>query len=286
MYDYQQATSRNIGWVTEPEQQALRGKKVAIAGLGGVGGAHAITLARLGVGRFALSDFDEYEIHNFNRQIGANMATIGHPKLDVIREQVLSINPEAIIEVFPEGIGADNVDQFLTATDLYVDSLDFFVMAARKTVFRACHRKQIPAITAAPLGMGCAFLAFTPQSMSFDDYFGFEGLSERDQLIRFLVGLAPTVWQRHYLVDDSTADFDRHKGPSTPMAVDLCAGIAGTNALKLLLGRGDVVMAPKGMHVDAYLNRSTVTWRPGGYKNPLQKAAFLIAKKVLSKQKG
>ena len=69
--------------------------------------------------------------------------------------------------------------------------------------------------------------------MSFDDYFGFEGLSERDQLIRFLVGLAPTVWQRHYLVDESAADFDNHKGPSTPMAVDLCAGIAGTNALKL-----------------------------------------------------
>ncbi|RDE24792.1 ThiF family adenylyltransferase [Motiliproteus coralliicola] len=283
MYDYQLATSRNIGWVTESEQQLLKNKRVAIAGLGGVGGAHAIMLARLGVGRFHLSDFDEYEIHNFNRQIGANMQTIGRPKLDVIREQVLSINPEAEIRVFPEGIGAENVEQFLDGVDLYVDSLDFFVMEARKTVFRACHQRQLPAITAAPLGMGCAFLAFTPDSMSFDDYFGFEGLSERDQLIRFLVGLAPTVWQRHYLVDKSTADFDSQKGPSTPMAVDLCAGIAGTNALKLLLGRGTVVKAPKGMHVDAYLNRSKVTWRPGGYRNPLQQVAFAVARKVVGK---
>ena len=143
----------------KPSRSSLRSSRVAIAGLGGVGGAHAVTLARLGVGKFHLSDFDEYEIHNFNRQIGANMQTIGRPKLDVIREQVLSINPEAEISTFPEGVNADNVEQFLDGVDLYVDSLDFFVMEARKTVFRACHRNQIPAITAAPLGMGCAFLA-------------------------------------------------------------------------------------------------------------------------------
>ena len=50
MFDYAQAFSRNIGWVTRDEQQRLRGKRVAIAGLGGVGGVHLLTLARLGVG--------------------------------------------------------------------------------------------------------------------------------------------------------------------------------------------------------------------------------------------
>tara|TARA_R110001583_G_scaffold188249_1_gene350279 strand:+ start:1995 stop:2843 length:849 start_codon:yes stop_codon:yes gene_type:complete len=281
MYDYRLATSRNIGWITEAEQEQLKHKRVAIAGLGGVGGAHAITLARLGVSRFHLSDFDEYEIHNFNRQIGATMQTLGRPKLDVISELILNINPEAEIVGFPEGINAENVDVFLTGIDLYVDSLDFFVMEARKTVFRACHRLRVSAITAAPLGMGCAFLAFTPDSMSFDDYFRLEGLSEKDQLIRFLIGLAPTVWQRHYLVDDSTADFDQHKGPSTVMAVDLCAGIACVNALKLLLGRGKVVLAPRGLHVDAYLNRGRVTYRPWGNANPMQRIAFWVAKRVI-----
>ena len=47
-FSYDEAFSRNIGWVTEAEQQALRGKRVAIAGLGGVGGVHFLTLARLG----------------------------------------------------------------------------------------------------------------------------------------------------------------------------------------------------------------------------------------------
>ena len=51
-FAYSTAFSRNIGWVTMAEQEALRGKRIAIAGLGGVGGSHLLTLARLGVGHF------------------------------------------------------------------------------------------------------------------------------------------------------------------------------------------------------------------------------------------
>src|SRR3954467_6277338 len=55
-FDYDEAFSRNIGWVTEWEQQILRTKRVAIAGMGGVGGLHLLTLARLGIGAFHISD--------------------------------------------------------------------------------------------------------------------------------------------------------------------------------------------------------------------------------------
>ncbi len=283
MYNYDAAVSRNIGWVTQDEQQVLRNKRIAIAGLGGVGGAHLITLARLGISNFHISDFDTFEVHNFNRQDGAFMSTIDREKLEVMKERTLDINPEANVKSFPEGINEDNIDAFLESVDLYVDSLDFFALEARKLVFRKCEEKGIPAITAAPLGLGCAFLAFLPGSMSFEQYFRLEGLSEKDQLIKFLVGLAPTMWQRHYLVDDSTADFDAKKGPSMPMSVDLCAGIIGTNSLKILLNRGKVVRAPNGLHFDAYLNKYAVTRRWGGNKNPLQLLSFMIAKKILSK---
>ena len=70
-FNYDEAFSRNIGWVTEAEQQSLRGKRVAIAGLGGVGGVHLLTLARLGIGRFAIADLDRFDLVNFNRQVGA-----------------------------------------------------------------------------------------------------------------------------------------------------------------------------------------------------------------------
>ncbi|PID43541.1 MAG: hypothetical protein CSB48_05620 [Proteobacteria bacterium] len=281
MYCYDEAISRNIGWVTEKEQKVLRGKKVAIAGLGGVGGAHLITLSRLGVSNFMISDFDDFEVHNFNRQEGANVSTIHRPKIDVMRERALDVNPESNIEGFPDGISEANIDAFFSGVDLYVDSLDFFALSARKLAFKKCEEKGIPAITAAPLGMGCAFLAFLPGEMTFEDYFKLDGCTEEEQLIRFLIGLSPSMLQRNYLVDMTRADFKAKKGPSTPMAVDLCAGIAGTNALKILLGRGDVVKAPRGLHFDAYKNKLVTTWRPGGNSHPLQKVAFLIAKKML-----
>ena len=81
MFDYQSAFSRNIGWVTEAEQARLQNTQVAIGGLGGVGGVHLLTLARLGVGKFSIADFDVFDIVNFNRQVGALVSTIGQSKI-------------------------------------------------------------------------------------------------------------------------------------------------------------------------------------------------------------
>ena len=58
-FDYHEAFSRNLGWVTETEQEVLRNKRIAIAGMGGVGGSHLLTLTRLGIGAFNLADFEK-----------------------------------------------------------------------------------------------------------------------------------------------------------------------------------------------------------------------------------
>src|SRR3954451_14653210 len=112
-FDYDEAFSRNIGWVTEWEQQILRTKRVAIAGMGGVGGLHLLTLARLGIGAFNISDMDVFETVNFNRQVGASIGTLGRPKVDVMAGMALDINPTAEIRRFPNGINDDNIDDFL-----------------------------------------------------------------------------------------------------------------------------------------------------------------------------
>src|SRR3954449_130001 len=104
MFSYPQAFERNLGWITEAEQQVLRGKRVAIAGMGGVGGAHLLTLTRLGIGNFHIADFDHFEVHNFNRQVGATMQSVGRPKVDVMAEMAMSINPELDVRRFPEGV--------------------------------------------------------------------------------------------------------------------------------------------------------------------------------------
>ncbi len=269
-FDYDKAFSRNIGWLTLDEQARLRGKRAAIAGLGAVGGAHLLTLARLGVANFNIGDFDRFEIHNFNRQTGASMPTIGRPKIDVMAEMAAEINPEVDIRRFPDGITAANLDDFLRDVDVYVDSIDFFAIEARRRVFAECHARGIPALTAAPLGMGVSMLLFDPKGMSFEDYFRLEGCDVQEQYARFIAGLSPAMQQRHYLVAPEAVNFQERRGPSTKMACDLCAGVMGTEVLKVLLGRGRTRPAPWAMQFDAYRQKLRFTWRPFGNANPLQ----------------
>ncbi len=283
-FDYREAFSRNIGWITETEQELLKQKRIAIAGLGGVGGGHLLTLARLGIGRFNISDLDIFELANFNRQAGASIGHIDRSKVDALTEMALDINPELDLNIFPKGIQSDNIDLFLEDVDLYVDALDFFAVDVRRAIFAACADKGIPAITAAPLGMGVALLCFLPGKMTFEEYFRMEGQPEKEQLARFLIGLSPGMLQMPYLVDDSKVDFDNKKGPSTIMACELCAGVAATNALKVLLARGIVPTAPWGLHFDAYRNKLKRTWRPGGNRNPIQWLALKIVRSKLNNE--
>lgn len=270
VFDYNRAFSRNIGWVTRPEQEKLRRARVAIAGMGGVGGAHLLALVRLGISHFHISDFDEFDVHNINRQAGAYMPHMGRKKLDVMAEMALNISPELDIKRFPEGVQPDNVDLFLKDVDVYVDGLDFFALPARRMVFAKCREKGIQVITCAPLAMGVALLYFDPQGMSAEDYFKWEGQPEQEQYARFIAGLSPAMMQRNYLVEPDGLSFNERRGPSTTMACELCAGVMGTMVLKLVLGRGAVRAAPWGMHFDAYHQKLKHTWRPGGNSNPLQ----------------
>ena len=280
-FDYDLAFSRNIGWVTESEQAKLKKSRVAIAGLGGVGGAHLLTLTRLGISHFNIADFDDFDVHNLNRQAGAFMPFMGQPKIDTVAKLARDINLDVDLRLFPQGVTPENVDEFLRDVDVYVDGLDFFALPARRMVFAKCREKGIPALTAAPLGMGTAFLYFSPMGMSFEDYFKVEGQELQEQYARFIAGLSPAMIQRDYLVAPEAVNFQEKRGPSTIMACDLCAGVMGTSVLKVLLGRGSIKAAPWGMHFDAYHQKLKVTWRPFGNSNPLQRLLLKFIRPVL-----
>lgn len=282
-FDYQQAFARNIGWVTPAEQQALRGKRVAIAGMGGVGGNHLLTLTRLGVSHFRIADFDRFDLANFNRQVGAMMSTLDQPKAEVMARMARDINPQVEVEIFGEGVDASNLRAFLSGCDLYVDSLDFFAFDIRARTFALCAEMKVPATTAAPLGMGAAVLTFLPGRMTFEEYFQWGSHDEVEKAIRFVVGLAPAGLHRPYLVVPEAVNFGERRGPSTFMACQLCAGMAATEALKILLGRGKVLAAPWGMQFDAYRNKLARTWRPGGNRNPLHRLMIAIGRRQFAR---
>jgi len=280
-FDYTTAFSRNIGWTTKTEQNFLRHRRIAIAGMGGVGGSHLLTLTRLGIGKFKLADFDTFGIENFNRQAGATLTTIGQSKVDVLAKNALNINPDLELDIFPEGVTKENIENFLDDVDLYIDGLDFFAVKIRRHVFTTCAKMEIPAVTAAPLGMGAAVINFIPGKMTFEEYFQLESFSENEQLLRFFIGLAPAALQQRYLVDPTTIDLLAQKGPSTVMGCEICAGVAASQVLKILLQRGKVLAAPHALQYDAFRNRIAHTWRPFGNKNPLQQLSLAIAKRKL-----
>ena len=285
-FSYDLAFDRNIGWLTEWEQQALRFKRVAIAGMGGVGGVHLLTLARFGIGEFNIADFDRFDIVNFNRQIGANIATIGRPKAEVLEEMARAINPEVKIRRFDQGINDTNIDAFLNGVDLFIDGFDFFVLDIRAKVFQRCAELGIPTLCAAPIGMGVGFLAFDPKGMSFEQYFRLEGRPETEQYLRFLVGLVPKALHSAYLVDRTRVDLAGKHGPSTGASCQLCAGVAAVTAIKLLLRRGNVMWAPYQHHYDPYVGKLAITRLIWGNAGPLQQLKLALGKRSIAALEG
>ena len=83
----------------EAAMERLRRSRVAVFGIGGVGGHVCEALARSGIGAFDLVDDDRVSLTNLNRQIIAAVSTLGRCKVDVMRERILDINPEAEVRV-------------------------------------------------------------------------------------------------------------------------------------------------------------------------------------------
>ncbi len=249
-FNYRRAFARNLGLVSVSEQSRLQHTRVALAGLGGVGGGHLQALGRLGVGAFRLADPDTFDVVNMNRQLGATMATVGRPKVEVLAEAARAINPEAEVVAFPDGITRENIGAFLDGVDVAVDGLEFFAIEIRRMYFHECRQRGIPIVTAGPIGYGAAVLVFTPDGMSFDDYFRIDDTMTRaEQLMAFGLGLAPGLISD---VDPSRVDVAGEKGPALASACFLCAAAAATEVLKLVCGRGALSSAPFGTYYDPY----------------------------------
>ena len=118
--------------------------------------------------------------------------------------------------------------------------------------------------------------------MTFEQYFRLEGRSRDEQLIRLMAGLSPRMLQTQYLAFPSAVNFGEHRAPSTPMGCELCAGVMGTEVLKILLKRGPMKPAPWALHYDAYRQKLVRTWRPLGNANPIQQLLLKLIHRTLS----
>lgn len=105
--------------------ECLRGARVLLAGLGGVGSYAAEALARAGIGHLALADFDQVAASNLNRQLVALESTLGRKKLDVMAERVRDINPDCRLTRLDQFLAADEMAQVLEpGFDFVIDAID------------------------------------------------------------------------------------------------------------------------------------------------------------------
>ena len=111
--------------VGEEGIKRLQKRSVVVFGIGGVGGFTAEALARAGVGRIGLVDYDVVDITNINRQIIALHSTVGRRKTEVMAERISDINPQIRVDVFSVRLSEDNVNEFpFCEYDYIVDAID------------------------------------------------------------------------------------------------------------------------------------------------------------------
>lgn len=280
-FDYDLAFSRNNGITTQEQQLRLKNATVAIAGMGGVGGDYLITLTRIGIGNFKISDFDDFEMGNFNRQYGATMSSIGKPKMDVMRDLALDINPDAQIKTFGTGINENNVDDFLNRVDVFVDAVEFFEIKAHQIMINACMKRGIPAIFGVPLGFGVGVLIYTPNGMSFDDYFDLDyNAPLEQQVLKMSLGCAPAGFHLKY-VDPASVDLAKRKAPSIACGCKLATGIVIAQAILAILHPEELKPLPHYTCYDARLNHLKKGYLWLGNRNPIQQLKYYFAKKML-----
>lgn len=131
--------------------ERLAKARIAIFGVGGVGGYVAEALVRSGIGAFDLIDNDEVSITNINRQIIATLDTVGRPKVEVMRERMLSINPEAKITLHQCFFLPENQDQFdFTQYDYVVDAVD--TVTAKIAIILQAKAAGVPVISSMGAG--------------------------------------------------------------------------------------------------------------------------------------
>ncbi len=105
--------------------EKLNKSKIVVLGVGGVGSFVIEALVRSGVGNITIVDNDTIDITNINRQIHANLNTVGKSKVEVMKDRILSINPNCNVKIHEEFINKDNISELVAKdTDYVVDAID------------------------------------------------------------------------------------------------------------------------------------------------------------------
>jgi len=145
--------------------QKLRESMVIIFGVGGVGGYAIEAIARCGIKKLTLVDFDTVDITNINRQIIAFSDTVGQYKTEVMKKRIAEISSEVEVEIFSEKLTPENIEKFeIERYDMVVDAIDLF--DAKMALIEYACKRNIKIISA--MGAGNRV---HPEKLQFSDIY-------------------------------------------------------------------------------------------------------------------
>jgi molybdopterin/thiamine biosynthesis adenylyltransferase len=233
-FDYWQMISRQHGIINEEEQLKLKNSLITVVGCGGIGGAAAEMLVRMGVTKIKVVDHDRFETSNLNRQIMSNNSKIGLLKSKVTGNALIEINPLLEIEVITEKLTQHNVHQILKKSDLVIDALDNLItriIMSRKTI-----EMNIPFIHGAIHGTKGQITTFTNKTPTYEELFKLP--SFRKELDSEILGKIQKL--------------NQDIPPSISAVPNIVGCLQAFEALKLITFRGAPILAPEMLIFDLF----------------------------------
>ena len=143
-------------------QLRLKGSRVLIVGLGGLGSPVALYLAAAGVGELHLADFDTVDLTNLQRQVMHDTAAVGLSKVDSAMARLQAINPQVALVAHRQALDEDSLAQAVGAVDLVLDCCDNF--ATREVVNAACVAAGKPLVSGAAIRLEGQLSVFDPRN--------------------------------------------------------------------------------------------------------------------------
>ena len=248
-YKYKDIFTRNIGLFTESEQEKIRKSKIAIAGVGGIGGLAAERLIRLGVGNLKFTDPGDMEASNLNRQFGSSMLNLGQNKAKVAFEQIKDINPKAKISYTKTGIkNEEDAKLIVEDCDFLIDVMDFGLFRESILLQRAARYKGIHYLFSTAIGFGAIAVVFDPKGITLEEYDGLpvdvdvDGPTKLNVSLDRILPVIPAYANDMNLIQE-IIDGKKYV-PTSSIGAGLAAILTASEAINVILGK-DIPKAPK-----------------------------------------
>lgn len=225
-----------------------------IVGCGGIGGTVAIVLARSGIEKFILVEFDTYDTTNLNRQISCFADTLGRNKAEVIGEDILRINPNAEVEIYPRLLDHGEIAQLIPKVDIVFPAADDFAFSI--LVFREAKRQGKPALFVVPSGTWANVSIIMPEGPTIERVEGipalktYEELRQMFQTRKYKLGTYYYTFLADWRIDYYRRFLDDDLPPTQLCPVVwICSSIGAFEVIKLVSGRWKCVCAPRFWHI-------------------------------------